>query len=197
MSKKLPLKAKIVGIITVVAALGAIAVLVIILLNGKTDLKKGSDTDLDSSDSSQVGDSGMDSIYLPSLIAALPDEEALGEIYSLFSGFWTSDDKFVGFTYVDGELAIEYGLFQTGFGIQGKIIDARAVSSTEAEFTILIPAVPASEINEARPERTGTVSIDISNYSDNRLNVKIADLGGGQWLTYKFGGSTLEEAYDY
>jgi len=196
MLKKLPLKAKIVGGITLAAALGAIAVLIIILLNGKTDLKNGGDTDLDGMDSSQVGDSGMDSIDMTYLIAVLPDEEALGGIHTQLIGFWVSDNRFVGFTYADDALAIEYGLFQTGFGVQGKIIDARAVSVTEAQFTILIPAVPASEMNEARPERTATVTIDISNFRNNRLNVKIVELESGEWLTYGFGGSTLEEAYD-
>ena len=196
MLKNLSLKAKITGAITIVAALGAIAVLVIILLAGNTRSPNTDNTNSGDPDSSQVGDNGTDDTDLASLIAALPSQTALNEIHSLLSGFWTSDNKFVGFTYVDGAPAIEYGLFATSFGLRGKITDARAVNATEAQFTILIPATPATEMDEARPEKTVTVSIDISNFDNNRLNIQTPELESGQWFTYEFGGATLEEAYD-
>jgi len=134
---------------------------------------------------SQNGDNGMDGTDLSALIAALPGKEALDEIHSIFLGCWTSGDLFVGFIYKDGVPGIDYGLFQTSFGAGGKITDACAVSAHEATLTIFIPAVPATEMDDAKPERSETVYIDISNYNDNRLNIKIENLGSGEWNTYE------------
>jgi len=197
MFKNLPLKARIVAGISVIAAVGAVAVLAVILITsgGNTNPPSNDDTISDirptDPDDSQVGDNGLDNINLSTLIAALPDKGALNELHSLFSGYWTSGNQFVGFVYIGGEPAIEYGLFQTSFGARGKITDARAVSANEAELTIYIPATPATEMDDAKPARSETVSIDISNYNDNRINIKIENLGGEVWYTYEYSGSSL------
>ena len=142
-----------------------------------------------------VGDSGLDSTDISALISALPDTEALIELHSLFSGYWISgNEPFVGFIYIDGVPGIDYGLYRSSFGVSGKIIDSSAISANEAELTILIPAMPETAMNDATPERTETVSIDINNFTDNRLNIKIESLAGGEWRTYEFGGSTLDDA---
>ncbi|MCL2486043.1 MAG: hypothetical protein FWE86_00395 [Oscillospiraceae bacterium] len=144
----------------------------------------------------QIGDSGMDSVDLADLFAALPDKEALDEIFSLFCGYWTSGDLFVGFFfYENGAPGIEYGLYQTGFGARGEVVDIMGVDPHESWFVIRIPATPATEIDEAKPERTETVGIEISNYGNNRLNIKVDSLDNGNWHTYEFGGSTLADAY--
>jgi len=142
----------------------------------------------------QIGDSGLDSTDLSALITALPDNDALTELHSIFLGYWINNvNSFVGFVIIDGVPGIEYGLFQTSFWISGKIIDSRAVNDREAELTIFIPARPETEMDDAMPERTETINIDISNYSDNRLNIKVFNLDGGEWCTYEFGGSNFED----
>jgi len=208
MAEKMSLKSKIIAVISIIAALGAVAVLVIILMNsggnnnpapnGDESTPSTSSTapyDTSNTGNSQIGDNGMDNTDLSALIAALPNKEALDEMHSLLSGCWTSGDLFVGFVYIDGTAGIDYGLFQTSFGARGKITDAVAVSAKETKLTILIPAVPATEMNDAQPERSETVYIDISNYADNRLNIKIENLGGGEWHTYEYGGSSVEDAF--
>ena len=143
-----------------------------------------------------VGDSGLDSTDISALISALPNPEALIELHSLFSGYWISgNEPFVGFIYIDGVPGIDYGLYRSSFGVSGKIIDSRAISANEAELTILIPAMPETAMNDATPERTEIVSIDISNFDDNRLNIKIESLGNGEWYSYKWSGNTLAEAF--
>ena len=138
----------------------------------------------------EIGDSGMDATDLFALIAALPDNDALTELHSIFTGYWINNiNSFFGFVYIDGEPGIEYGLFQTSYWIGGKIIDSRAVNDREAELTIFIPARPETEMDEAMPERTETINIDISNYGDNRLNIRVFNLDGGEWCTYEFAGT--------
>jgi len=217
MFKKLSSKSKILLGITVVAVVGAVAVLIVIMATGgnKTNPPGGDDStpgvsttasgetsepansNQTTSGNSQIGDNGLDDTDLSALIAALPGKEALDEIHSLFSGYWISGDPFVGFVYIDGEPGIDYGLFQTSFGACGKITDACAVSAHEVTLTVYIPAVPATEMDpDGSPERTDTVYIDISNYNDNRLNIKIDGLAGGEWRTYEYGGGSLEDAFN-
>ena len=152
------------------------------------------DTDIPPSDDQPIGDSGLDATDLSALITALPDNDALTELHSIFLGFWINNvNSFVGFVIIDGVPGIEYGLFQTSYWMSGKIIDSRAVNDREAEFTILIPERPATEMDDAMPERTDIINIDISNYTDNRLNIKVFNLDDGEWCTYEFGGSYWEE----
>jgi len=152
------------------------------------------DTDIPPPDDELIGDSGLDSTDLSALITALPDNDALTELHSIFTGYWINNvNSFIGFVYIDGVPGIEYGLFQTSFWIGGKIIDSRAVNDREAELTILIPARPETEMDDAIPERTETINIDISNYEDNRLNIKVINLDSGEWCTYEFGGSNWED----
>lgn len=199
MTKNLSKSAKIMTGIIAAAAVGAIIVLAVLMLTGckKTNPENNGNMTSDSSTDPgdhQIGDSGLDNTDLSALITALPDKEALAEMHSVFSGYWTSGDLFVGFVYTDDEPAIEYSLFQSSYGARGIITDTRAVSAHEAELTIYISAVPATEMDDAKPERTEIVSIDISNYNDNRLNIKIANLGDGEWHTYEYGGGSLEDA---
>ena len=150
------------------------------------------------SGNSQAGDSGTagtDETDIASLIAALPDKEALEELQSLLSGYWIADTNFVGFVSSGGVVVIDYGLFQSSYGARGEIIDSRSVSPTEAELKIFIEAVPETAMNDAMPERTEIILIDISNFGDDRLNIKLEGLGGGEWLTYEYGGPSIEEAF--
>jgi len=142
---------------------------------------------------SQTGDNGLDETDLPALIAKLPANDVLDEIHSLFSGYWiVGSELFVGFIYENDAAAIDYGIYQTSFGECGKITEANAVSAKEFTLSIHIPAKPATDMDDAKPERTEMVYIDISNYNDNRLNIKIGD----EWRTYEYGGGSIEEAFN-
>jgi len=151
-------------------------------------------TDQPTQDEQPIGDSGLDSTDLSALITALPNNDALVELHSIFTGYWiTNESSFVGFIYIDSAPGIEYGLFQTSYMISGRITDARAMNDREAELTIFIPGTPATEMDDATPDRTETINIDISNYNDNRLNIKVINLDGGEWRTYEFGGGSWED----
>ena len=53
-------------------------------------------------------------------------------------------------------------------------------------------------MDAARVERTETVCIDVSNFkNENRLNAKFDNnsIGGREWHTYEYGGTSIEEAY--
>ena len=146
--------------------------------------------------SPQIGDSGMDNTDLAALIAKLPDKEALAEMHSLFSGYWiTGGDTFVGFVDMDGAPGIYYGLYQTSSGGRGVITSAGIVDTNVAALTVKIPAIPEDQMDGPQPERTVTVYVDISNYNDNRLNIKIEGLAGGEWHAYEYGGGSLEDAF--
>ena len=207
---KMSLAAKIIAGKSAAAVVSAVAVLVIILAacGGKTNppdkdestpgISSAAPSESDETSvpgSSQTGDNGMDDTDLPALIAKLPGQEALREMHSLFSGYWISGDLFVGFIYTDEQPAIYYGIYQSGFGDSGKIVNARAVSQREAELTIRIPAIPDDHMDGPQPERTETVYVDISNYNDNRLNIKIGNTGSSEWHTYEYGGGSLEDAF--
>ena len=136
---------------------------------------------------------------LPSAIADIPREEALGELYFLLNGYWITDGyPFVGFFTEGGAYMVEYGLFQTEFGARGEIVGGRATGTYEAELDIHIPAVPATEMSDGRPEMTETIHIDFTAISGgvNIIKVKIDDLDDGSWHEYEPGGATLEEAFN-
>ena len=228
--KNMSLKAKILMGVSAIAAVGAVAVLVMILATseptnsvtpdsasnlGETSESTNSTTPGNTSEptnnetpgststpsstatpgGSQIGDSGMDNTDLSALIAALPDKEALNEIHSLFSGYWiTTGNSFVGFIYEEDEPGIDYGLFRASFGRRGKIIDARNTGKYTMTITIRIPAVPATEMDDAKPERIEEVYIDVEDYNQhNRMKIKIDSLADGGWYTYKFGGGSQME----
>ena len=122
------------------------------------------------------------------------------------AGYWTStlyatpedhavptDDKFIGFFKDGAHFKFEYGLLQTSYWFAGEATKAIAPSPNAFILTLLIPAAPATDISDARPERTDAVYI---HEVDNRINIKIANLGDGEWYSYIYGGNTLEEAYE-
>ncbi len=51
-------------------------------------------------------------------------------------------------------------------------------------------------MDDARPERTVTVFIDVSGLDqDGKIRIMIEGHGSGDWYTYAYGGATAEEAY--
>jgi len=198
-SKKLSLREKILIIITALSITGAAAVLVIFLAfdankTGETSLPPDDTT---TSDVSSGDDSTGARSSLAAAIASLPSQEALDEVLTLLDGYWSgANNMFVGFVYVDGVPTVDYGLFQSGFGIRGAIVNSYAVDKYEVALVINIPAVPASEINEAQPERTEIIYIDVAGLFEPgaTIRTKISGFGSGGWYTYKHGGDTIEEA---
>jgi len=158
---------------------------------------------------------GSNTVYdyndLSSAIADVPKKEALDEMYILLEGYWittTSDYPFVGFSINEnGTHEIEYGLFQTSWGLRGEIVDGYAMGAYEAALIIHIPAAPPNEMDDGYPESIQTIYIDIGGlYQDGTIRVKIEELfeldtddglkDNSVWFTYKPGGTTLEEAFE-
>ena len=196
---KMSLKLKILGCISVIAALGAIAILVVILMTGNNETNQPLDNDqtgdLSSSTSQNVQQNPND---LASAVKELPDYKALELICTKLDGYWTFEpNQFFGFIFENGKQFLEYGLYATSYGIRGEITNSKAAGEYEMAFTIYIPAEPATEMDDARPEKTETIYVDISHFNlDGRINVKIENLGDGEWHTYNYGGDTLEAAYN-
>ena len=136
---------------------------------------------------------------LSTAIADVPKAAALDQIYILLEGFWiTEENPVVGFIFEDGKHAIEFGLFQTGYGYRGVITDGRATGKFEAELVITVSAVPATEMDDAIPESKETIYIDIGGLyePENMIRVKTEKLDNGNWNTYRFGALTLDQAFD-
>jgi len=226
MATKMSLKAKILLGVTVVAAVGAVVILTVILITGGRDTPNGGEsshgvsstapndtseptdstipgntsTSGNNGGNSEVGDAGMDSIDLPGEIAKLPAKSSLQDIFNCLSGYWiTTGDPFVGFTFEnDGSPVFNYGLKESGFWTGGKVIGSEGTGKYTFNLTIKIAAVPANEMNDAQPERTEKIYIDISGFyqTPNVLKVKIANLSDGGWISYKFGAGLFEDAYN-
>jgi len=113
------------------------------------------------------------------------------------NGYWTFEpNQFFGFITKDGKQFLEYGLFESSYGISGEIINTEFAGEYEMALTIYVPAKQATEMEDAQPEKIETIYIDISHFNlDGRINVKIENLGDGEWHTYNYGGDTFESAY--
>jgi len=181
--KKMSLKTKIFASISIIATLGAIVLLVIILTtsNNKTS-SPGNDNqnnNLENWDN-------------------LSDYEQIESYFTTVKGYWISGNLFFTFINKDDQHFIEYGLYGASYGETGEIKDAKITGTNAFCLTVFIPATPANEMDNARPERTETICIDVSNLeNENRLNVKFDNnsIGGKEWHTYEYGGTSIEEAY--
>ena len=194
--KKTSKKALIVAIISGVAAIGAVVVLVIILLGGRIPINSPQDGPGDIIMDNQTSEDEING--LDSAVKNLPDEAAIDFIFAELGGYWTSNNLFVAFVTQSGKPAIKYGIYGTSYGETGEIKGAEVTGTNTFCLTILIAATPANEMDGARPERTETVCVDVSNFEkENRLNIKVdnSSIGGKQWRTYEYGGPTLEEAF--
>jgi len=178
------LKAKIIAGISVISALGAIVLLIIIMTgNNKTN------DNLNNSENDKVND-------LVSAVKKLPDQKSLDFICTELNGYWTSDNNFLAFVSSNDYWLIEYGLYQASYSISSEIKEANIAGENSFSLTIFIPATPPTEVDDAKPERTETIYIDVSNFHlDGRINAKIENLGDGEWHTYEYGGKSLTDAY--
>ena len=177
--KEMSLGAKIALIISVIAFIVAIAILVIIL----TD-KKEIETPSDPKNN------------IIEAIENKPTNEAIEFIQNKLDGYWTFDNQFIGFIKVSNKPYLEYGLYQSSFGERGEIKEAIVSGENSISIEIFIEATPESMMDEARPARTEYINIDVSTLNlDNRLSIKIDNLGDSNWHTYEYGGKTIEDAY--
>jgi len=134
------------------------------------------------------------STYIP----RIPETEALDAMYVLLEGYWiTTSESFVGFYKEGGEHWILYGLWQTSYGTRGQITDGFPTGTYEAALDIFIPALEATEMDDAQPERAETVYIDLTDLIQNqKIKFKTENLEAGGWGTYEFGGDTTEQAFN-
>ena len=135
---------------------------------------------------------------MASAIKELPDNKALELICTELNGYWSFEpNQFFGFITKDGKQFLEYGLFESSYAIGGEITKSEVAGEYEMALTIYVPAKSATEMDDAKPEKTETIYVDISHINlDGRINAKIENLGDGEWHTYNYGGYTLEAAYN-
>ena len=211
MQKKMSRKAKAITVVATLLALCAVVALVIVfatggcrdksLSNGSNPISDQASSQIDDSQTVANGDTVYDYNDLATAIADVPRKEALDEIYVLLEGYWvTQGDPFVGFFINSkGEHEVEYGLYQSGFGGRGKIVGGNATGTYQTTLYVLFPAVPANEMDGARPESTETFYLDIGGLyqpGSTTIKVKTESLGIGGWYTYQPGGSTLQQAFE-
>jgi len=184
-------KAKIVALISIIAALGAIVILMIILMTGNNKASDNPNSDLKNSENKNEKVNDLDNA-----LKNISDYDSLEFILVTLNGYWTFDNQFLAFTSSDSKQFTEYGLHATSYSVRGEIKNAKIVGENSFSLDIFIPAVSATEMDDARPEKTETIYVDISNFKqDGRITAKIENLGDGEWHTYEYGGKTLQEAY--
>ena len=183
--------------------LTALAMLVMILLTSCGEDTNSSSVDESSPVESIIGEVSAEESLLPedhtlkTSIAALPGDKAMEYIWDRLEGYWTSESKFVGFIRKDNVLTFEYGLYATSYGFNCDITGAQTTGENKMSLTIHIAARPATEMDDAMPERTETVYFDVSHFEiDGRINIKLESLDNSdEWFTYEHGGHTLEDAF--
>jgi len=189
------------AIISAIAAVAAAVVLIMIFFTGSANSNannsNGNATPGKESRNEQAGDA-FDYNDIASVVAGIPQKEAFDAMYVLIEGFWVTDDGFfVRFVYIDSMPAIEIGLFDSGFSTGGKIVDGCAVDTLEAVLTIYVPATEPNMLDDGRPEGTESICLDLSDLIQNTtIRIKADVIGSGDWYTFEFGGSTIEQAYE-
>ncbi|MCL2173771.1 hypothetical protein FWH58_00495 [Candidatus Saccharibacteria bacterium] len=187
MFKNLSTKTKILAGVAIVAIIAAAIVLVIILTGGNTnDTNKTNEPNGTNSPSNSTGYSDI-----KNAANMLPDQTALDYILAELDGYWVSGAWFVGFS----SQGLEYGLLQSGYWISGEIVGSGVTGENSFGLTLLIPARMATELEniDLQPEHSETVYVDVSNFSDGRINIKLENSTDNQWYTYEYIGKSLTE----
>ena len=128
--------------------------------------------------------------------SAVTDYDQVVSYFATMDGYWTSGSQFVAFLKLDGKYYIEYGLYETSFWESGVMQEASVSGTNAFSITIVIPARPKTDMDDARPEVIEIVYLDVSNLADKKLNIKIKSFGD-DWHTYEYGGKSIEEAFSY
>ncbi|MDR2956839.1 MAG: hypothetical protein LBU61_01475 [Coriobacteriales bacterium] len=144
---------------------------------------------------SPIPELDFNNVDLAATIARFPDQRAFTYLFTEIGGYWvTSNDMYVFFGFFNGIPGVVYGQFDTGYPLNGTIVDSRATGTLTATLTIHIPAIQADSMNVGRPESTVIVNFDLSRYEENLIKIQVEGFGNGDWYSYKYGGFTLEEA---
>jgi hypothetical protein len=134
---------------------------------------------------------------LSGAVAGLPQGGAVEVVWNRLSGYWTAaDGLFVAFVYQDGIPGMTYGVWESEGAGFGELADGIATGEYTADLTIRFPATEATEMDDAKPEKVVTVTVDISGLDqDGKINIQVDGHGNGEMFTYAYGGATSEEAY--
>jgi len=183
---KMSQKAKIFGLIGLIAGVGALIILGFILIPPLINNQNNQTNNSNNTNNSVMYTD------IKTAINNLPAPDALDYILAELSGYWVSGNQFVGFS-AD---SVDYGLKQSGFWIIGNITGSEIIKDDSFAIKIFIPAREASEIDGPQDARSEKIYVDVSTFSqDGRISIKISNLGNGQWQTYEHGGKTLEDLY--
>ena len=208
MKKQITLKTKIITVISVMMVIGLIMASIIALLG----VGRKAESPLSNEQNNPPVDNPINEEItdLEEVVESLSPSSSANESEELvvqtapnfnlteLNGYWTcGSDMFLGFvTAENGEHLIEYGLFATSFGVDGKITEVKMTDLDVWALDLLVFARPETEISGATPEHTETVYVDISTYDqDGRISLKLENMGEKDWHTYKYGGKTLAEAF--
>jgi hypothetical protein len=130
--------------------------------------------------------------------ARMPDVEAINEVWDYLGGYWVSDvGLYVGFVREGETCYVAYGAPDAQASGLGEVTGCLVTAKNQATLTIHFEAMPATETSGAIP------AIDVVLMLDTRgvaqcfgIGILIAEVGGGSWHQYSYGGTTLDEAYE-
>ena len=184
-------KSKIIVIALVIVVLVAAGLVAWLLLeNGEKD-KATKPTD---ETTSQDGGKNTD---LAGVVKKLPNQSAIEQLFTEYlRGYWQIPNRgeFVVFAHENGAVSFGRGLWDSDFGEQGKVTAARATGEYEVELTVHFPAVAPNMLDDGRPEKTETITIDMVEVNAEFGSIRIKT-ASSNWAQYDFSGRTYEEAY--
>ena len=142
--------------------------------------------------------SGSYSDDMATAIAALPDSQAIAQVWDYLGGYWTNDDGlYFGFLLEGDDYYIEYGRWDSEGNGSGRLTNSLSTDVSQAILTIHFEAMPATEQFGARPEFDAYVMLDARDYAaHNQISILVADQGNGGWYKYAYSGKTFGEAYE-
>ena len=125
------------------------------------------------------------------------------ELFNRLEGCWNNSGRdmgdwlmfgFVGFVYYNNRPCVIFGLYEGESTGYIEVTDGYSTGENKAALTIFFPAQPEDAMYPG-PERTETVHIDMTGLEDSgKIDVKRETSFGGDWITYTYGGKTIDEA---
>jgi len=133
-------------------------------------------------------------------VITAPDFDYMG-LFKRLEGCWNDKGSlFVAFEYREGQPCLYYGIYDSGFGVNGQLTGGKITGEDKAELTFLCPQLGEDdEGGDYHPEMTVTVLLDLIGLDDGKINIKIessySEYGNLEWQTYTYSGKTVDEAY--
>ena len=191
-SNKTSSKGKIVIGILVTLLVVACAVIVFFLIDNDILSKPSKDKGEETNNSSDTKVNDLDNA-----LKNISDSKSLEFVLDKLDGCRKADNLFLYFVDEDDKSFIDYGLYATSYGVHGEIKKALSTGDKLFSLNTFVAAVPANDMDDAKPEREEVLYFDLSSYEqDNKIKVKIENLDDGDWHTYEYGGKTIEEAFN-